>query len=41
MQIVEQQPSTSQAQFVPAMYMPCIEGLKMDWKSVMACFTGS
>ena len=25
------QPSTSQAQFVPAMYMPYIEGPKMDW----------
>ena len=25
------QPSTSQAQFVPAMFMPYIEGPKMDW----------
>ena len=25
------QPSTSQAQFVPAMYMSYIEGPKMDW----------
>ena len=25
------QPSTSQAQFVPAMYMPYLEGHKMDW----------
>ena len=25
------QPSTSQAQFVPPMFMPYIEGPKMDW----------
>ena len=25
------QQSTSQAQFVPAMFMPYIEGAKMDW----------
>ena len=25
------QPSTSQTQFVPAMYMPYLEGPKMDW----------
>ena len=25
------QPSTSKAQFMPAMYMPYIEGPKMDW----------
>ena len=31
MKVLEQQPSASQAQFVPAMYMPCIEGPKMDW----------
>ena len=31
MQVLEQQPSTSQAQFVPHMYMPYIEGPKMDW----------
>ena len=30
MQVLEQQPSTSQAQFVPQMYMPYIEGHKMD-----------
>ena len=31
MKVLEQQPSTSQAQFVPAMYMPYIEGPKMNW----------
>ena len=31
MQVLEQQPSTSQVQFVPTMYMPYIEGPKMDW----------
>ena len=31
MQVVEQQPSTSKAQFVLAMYMPYIEGPTMDW----------
>ena len=31
-QVLEQQPSASQAQFVPVMYMPYIEGPKMDWK---------
>ena len=31
MQVPEQQPSASQAQFVPAMYMPYIEGPVMDW----------
>ena len=30
-QIPSFQPSTSQAQFVPPMFMPYIEGLKMDW----------
>ena len=30
-QDLEQQPSASQAQFVPAMYMSYIEGPKMDW----------
>ena len=30
MQGLEQQPSASQAQFVPQMYMPYIEGPKMD-----------
>ena len=25
------QPSTSQALYVPAMFMPYIEGFKMDW----------
>ena len=32
MQVVEQQPYTSQVQFVPAMYMLYIKGPKMDWK---------
>ena len=31
MQDLEQQLSTSQAQYLPAMYMPYIEGPKMDW----------
>ena len=31
MQVFEQQPFTSQAQFVPHMHMPYIEGPKMDW----------
>ena len=31
MQILHSQPSTSQAQFVAAMFMPYIEGPKMDW----------
>ena len=31
MQVLEQQPSTSQAQVIPHMYMPYIEGLKMNW----------
>ena len=31
MQVLEQQLTTSQVQFVPPMYMPYIEGLKMDW----------
>ena len=31
MQVLEQQPSTSQAQIKPAMYMPCIECPEMDW----------
>ena len=31
MQVLEQQPSTSKAQFVPAMYILYIEGLKLDW----------
>ena len=31
MQVLEWQPSTGQAQFVPAMYMPHIEGPKIDW----------
>ena len=30
MQVLEQQPSTSQAQFVPAMEMPYIVGPNMD-----------
>ena len=32
MQVLEQQLSPSQAQFVPDMYMPFIEGPKMDWR---------
>ena len=31
MQVPSLQPSTSQAQFVPAMFMPYIECPKMDW----------
>ena len=31
MQDLSLQPSTSQAQFVPTMFMPYIEGPKMDW----------
>ena len=31
MQVLVQQPSTRQTQFVPAMYMPYIEDPKMDW----------
>ena len=31
MQDLELQLSTSKAQFVPAMYMPYMEGPKMDW----------
>ena len=31
MQVLEQQPSTSQVKFVPPMYMLYIEGAKMDW----------
>ena len=31
MQLLEQQPSTSQVQFLPTMYMSYIEGPKMDW----------
>ena len=31
MQDLELQQSTTQAQFVSAMYMPFIEGPKMDW----------
>ena len=31
MQDLKLQPSRSQAQFVPAMYMPYIEGPKVDW----------
>ena len=35
------QPSTSQVQFVPPMFVPYIEGPKMDWKSMIAGITGS
>ena len=31
MQVIEQQPSTSEVQFISAIYMPYIEGPKMDW----------
>ena len=40
-QVLEEQPSTSQAQFVQAMYMTYIDSPKMDWNSMMACITGS
>ena len=33
------QPSTTQAQFVPAMYMPYIEGPKWIGQSMMDCIT--
>ena len=35
------QPSAGQAQFVPLICMPYIEGPKMDWTGMMACTTGS
>ena len=41
MQVLEQQPSTHQAHFVPAMYMPYIEGPKMDSRVNDGFITGS